>query len=72
MAIYYAEIGFKILANGLIMDKNSFLRKFWNIYDLLVVVCYNIHIYNPHTFYVDVSPFRMLNLLRLLGSILKG
>lgn len=38
MAIFTAEMTLKIVALGLILHKNSYLRSMWNIMDFVVVV----------------------------------
>ena len=38
MVIFCVECGFKILANGFVLHKGSYLRSMWNIMDFIVVV----------------------------------
>ncbi len=38
MVIFTTEASFKILALGLVLHKNSYLRSVWNIMDFIVVV----------------------------------
>ena len=60
---------FKILGFGLILNKNSYLRDFWNILDFVIV----IFGYIPYVFtdisQVNVSVLRSFRILRPLKTI---
>jgi len=72
VGLYCTELSLKIAAFGLIYTKNSYLREFWNIYDMVLLGFYIYHIQNTDEVMLDVSPFRMLRLLSYFGSIFEG
>jgi hypothetical protein len=44
MAIFSVEMATKILADGFILHKGSYLRNPWNIMDFIVVVSGSVHL----------------------------
>ncbi|CAK68274.1 unnamed protein product (macronuclear) [Paramecium tetraurelia] len=70
--LFLIEIGMRIIASGIILNRKSFFRSPLNIYDFLLVILTTMNLYRPDIIIIDLSPFRMLTLLNYLGDILKG
>ncbi|CAD8111377.1 unnamed protein product [Paramecium primaurelia] len=69
---FLSEIGMRIIASGVILNKQSFFRSPLNVYDFLLVILTTLNLYRPDIIIIDLSPFRMITLLNYLGDILKG
>ena len=61
---------FKIIAQGFVIHKNSYLRDPWNRLDF-VVVCFSLIDFLPAANYSFLKVFRSLRILRPLRSINK-
>ena len=66
--IYTVEMGLKIIAMGLVLGKNTYLRDNWNILDAVVVIAGWIELEYTGSG-VNISALRALRILRPLRSI---
>uniref|UniRef100_A0A1I8GWS8 Ion_trans domain-containing protein n=1 Tax=Macrostomum lignano TaxID=282301 RepID=A0A1I8GWS8_9PLAT len=73
--IFTAECCLKIIAQGFVMDPNSYLRNFWNALDFVIVVIGLISILlqrvvSPNTLDIKaLRAFRVLRPLRLVSGL---
>ena len=68
LGLYSAEMVLKILGMGFIMNRNAYLRDYWNILDFIIVVtAYIPLVFNSGS--VDLKALRSLRVLRPLRTI---
>ncbi|CAD8125783.1 unnamed protein product [Paramecium sonneborni] len=70
--LFLSEIGMRIMASGVILNKKSFFRSPLNIFDFLLIILTTLNLYRPDIVIINLSPLRMITLLNYLGDILKG
>jgi len=69
---FIIEISLKIIAKGIIIPRKAFFRNLENIYDIILVTLYTMHIITPNIVSIDISPLRLITLLLYLGELFDG
>ncbi len=59
--VYVSEMIIKLLALGLLNDKNTYLRDWWNLFDLLMVIASIFALYPE---FVNLSIIRTFKIYR--------
>ncbi|CAD8125822.1 unnamed protein product [Paramecium sonneborni] len=70
--LFFTEIGFRIISQGLFFSKHAYFVNFSNIFDFSIVLLTAINLYRPDIVIIDLSPLRIITLLQYLGDIFDG